>query len=122
MALIEPKKPSEMDIEELERFLKTGISQSTTEKPLLASIPELKKMNSAGIVEEQLAFYMQKSAKLEEQVQFLEEQCKFARAETKRLEAQYAIDKQNWALQIEHLQKQSKLPIALTKLAKSRKK
>ncbi|CAG9316921.1 unnamed protein product [Blepharisma stoltei] len=43
--------------------------------------------------------------KLEDQVGFLNTQCEFIEKENKRVQAQYKIDKENWALQAEHFKK-----------------
>ncbi|CAG9313577.1 unnamed protein product [Blepharisma stoltei] len=43
--------------------------------------------------------------KLEDQIGFLNTQCGFAEGENKRFQEQYAIDKENWSLQVEHFKK-----------------
>jgi hypothetical protein len=92
----ELKSAKEMDLHELEEFLKSDqstLSHSVRGKPSPVQTHNLK------------------IEKLEEQVKFLQEQCNFARSETKRIQDQYDIDKENWSLEMQHLKKMIQKPM-----------
>ena len=117
------KPAREMDIHELEQFIKSQIVHKREEASnhTKESFATGKERNT-GIVEEEMhAECIKKIKNLEEKVQFLEEQCRFARAETKRVSDQYEIDKVNWALQMEHIKKQTTLSKNGRGLQQSRK-
>ncbi|CAG9330856.1 unnamed protein product [Blepharisma stoltei] len=107
------------------KALQEKVNKLESEKDGLQAEIEYTKMKHLSEINELEEKYKNKAAnlsedseglsiqKLEEQVEFLHSQCEFAEAENKRLSEQYTIDKENWALQFEHLKRQinSKPPI-----------
>lgn len=90
MFKLEAKSAKDMDLKELEEFLSNNPSN-----------PEL----AFSFSKTQDPAPFQEIEKLKEQVKFLQDQCNFARSETKRTQDQYEIDKVNWSLEVQHLKK-----------------
>lgn len=90
MNKFETKSAKDMNLQELEEFLNTN--------------PPDPKF-SFSFTKPQDPSANQQIEKLTEQVKFLQDQCNFARSETKRTQDQYEIDKENWSLEIQHLKK-----------------
>jgi chromosome segregation ATPase len=114
MSQKEFKSAKEMQTHELEQFLLKETPSSSITSAMKAlqdkiKVLESEKNNSTTSNppnSKDLENYQQKIIRLEEQVKFLEEQCQFARNETKRTIDQYNIDKENWNLQFEHMKRQ----------------
>lgn len=92
-----------MDLKELEEFLKSNPLSShhpRVSNPVRSDSPSISLPQSTNFQNLQ-----SENTSLKDQIKFLQEQCNFARNETKRIQDQYSIDKENWSLEIQHLKK-----------------